>query len=134
LGFDDGIFAAAKIVEFLSNSNQTMSGALAEFPSYFNSPEIKALCPDSKKYGVIDKIQEDFAGIYPADRINTINGVKVYMDGGWGLVRASSNLPELSLTFEAKSMESLRNIRKVFKDKVDEFPEVNPEWENDMVF
>jgi phosphomannomutase/phosphoglucomutase len=47
-------------------------------------------------------------------------------------VRASSNLPELVIIFEAKTEERVREIRKLFRDKILAHPEVSPEWQNDI--
>jgi len=52
----------------------------------------------------------------------------VYMEDGWGLVRASSNLPALVLVFEAKTEDGLKKIESVFRKKLSQFSEVSNEW------
>jgi phosphomannomutase/phosphoglucomutase len=60
-----------------------------------------------------------------------INGARVVFDDGWGLVRASSNLPELVLRFEAKTPERLNEIKKQFRGYLEKYPEVDRLWENE---
>lgn len=129
-GFDDAIFVGAKLVEFLSNQEKTISEVVDEFPRYITSPEIKAYCADDVKYGVVEKIVEAFKKEYPG-RVNDINGARVRFDHGWGLIRASSNLPELVIIFEADTMEHLLEIRSVLKKMTSEFKEISKDWEND---
>jgi len=130
-GFDDALFAAAKLVEYLSHVNKSLAEVLEDLPQYITSPEIKARCKDSVKYKVVDELVEIFKNEY-GDKVIDINGARVVFDDGWGLVRASSNLPELVLIFEAKTKERLLEIRSIFKEKIAKFKEVNPDWENDL--
>lgn len=130
-GFDDAVFVAAKLVEALSWDEDTISEAIAKFPQYVTSPEIKAHCADDKKYGVVDKLVESFKARYPGKVID-VNGARVQFPNGWGLVRASSNLPELVLIFEATSKEELLKIRKIFKDALSAYPEISEKWDNDV--
>ncbi|HHV59451.1 MAG TPA: phosphomannomutase/phosphoglucomutase [Clostridiaceae bacterium] len=130
-GFDDALFAAAKLVEYLSHAGKPIRELLKDFPHYVTSPEIKAHCPDNVKYGVVDRIVEDFKAEFK-DRVNDINGARVTFDNGWGLVRASSNLPELVLIFEGKTGEDMRKIKGIFREKLSKYKEISQEWENDI--
>lgn len=130
-GFDDALFAAAKLLEYLSYQGKPISKVLDDLPQFVTSPEIKAHCADDVKYGVVDKLVEEFKGEY-GDKVIDINGARVQFDDGWGLVRASSNLPELVLIFEAKTEERMREIRQLFRDKLSRHPEIATEWENDI--
>jgi phosphomannomutase/phosphoglucomutase len=80
---------------------------------------------------VVDELVAELKKEY-GERVIDINGARVTFDDGWGLVRASSNLPELVIIFEAKSEDRLREIRAVFRKKILAHPEVSPEWENDV--
>ncbi len=131
-GFDDAVFVAAKLVEILSNQGKSISGIVDEMPRYITSPEIKANCKDEVKYGIIDQIVEEFKAKFPG-KVNDINGARVQFDNGWGLVRASSNLPEIVIIFEADTMEHLLEIRSIFKEVTSKYPEISAEWENDIV-
>jgi phosphomannomutase/phosphoglucomutase len=129
-GFDDAVFASAKLVEYLSHQDKTLSEIVSSFPQYVTSPEIKAYCDDTKKYGAIDSIVAEFQQQYPGN-VNAINGARVSFDYGWGLVRASSNLPEIVLIFEADTQAHLLEIREVFKRVLANYPEISSSWEND---
>lgn len=129
-GFDDGLFAGAKIVEYLSNKNQDLTEVLESLPKYVTSPEIYADCADTIKYSVVDKIVKRFKELYPNSVID-INGARVEFENGWGLVRASSNMPLLSLIFEGKTKSDLESVKQIFRSVLSEFPEVSPYWQND---
>ncbi|MBN2552180.1 MAG: hypothetical protein JXB06_05400, partial [Spirochaetales bacterium] len=93
--------------------------------------EIAAHCPDEVKYRVVEELVAELKKEY-GKRVIDINGARVVFDDGWGLVRASSNLPELVIIFEARTEECVREIRKLFRDKILAHPEVSPEWGNDI--
>jgi phosphomannomutase/phosphoglucomutase len=132
-GFDDAMFAAAKLVEYLSHQKEPLSEIVAGFPKYVTSPEIKAPCADTKKYGVMERVVAEMKARYPG-RVNDINGARVSFGHGWGLVRASSNMPELVLVFEADSKERLRAIHSEFKTVLANYPDIGSAWENDLVW
>jgi len=127
-GFDDAIFATLKMIEFLSNENKTFSELLAETPSYVSSPNYQPSCPDEVKYGIVDKLTKEFKD--EGYEVIDINGARVKFGDGWGLVRASSNMQVLVLRFEAKTQGRLDEIIKVFKAKLDKFPEIGKEWKS----
>lgn len=131
-GFDDAVFVAAKLVEYLSYQDESLSEIISEFPGYVTSPEIKTHCADDVKYGVVNKIVEEFKRDYPG-RVIDINGARVQFENGWGLVRASSNLPELVLIFEGNTKEDMMKIREIFKSYTRKYPEISDNWENDII-
>lgn len=130
-GYDDAVFVGAKLIEFLSKSDEKISEIISHFPQYVTSPEIKAHCSDLEKYQVVEELVMEFKNDYP-DKVNDINGARVKFENGWGLVRASSNLPELVLIFEADSEDNLLKIRSIFKEKLAKYPQIATEWENDI--
>ena len=130
-GFDDALYAAVKFLQYLSRQNKKLSDLLLTIPQYITSPEIQAHCDDSVKYRVVESIVKDFKKDY-GDRVIDINGARVMFNDGWGLVRASSNLPELVIIFEAKTEEKLLEIRNIFRKKINSYAEVDPKWENDI--
>lgn len=130
-GFDDALFAGARLLEVLAASGETLSALVAGTPPYLTSPEIAAPCADDHKYRVVDALVADFKREFGA-RVIDINGARVDFGDGWGLVRASSNLPELVLIFEARSEARLREIRSRFRARLAAFPEIDPAWRNDI--
>lgn len=131
LSFDDAVFVAAKLVEYLSNQDKNIAQIIDSFPKYVTSPEIKAFCPDELKYGITDKLVAEFKAEYPG-KVCDINGARVQFDNGWGLVRASSNMPELVLIFEGKTKSDLMEIRSEFKRVLSKYEDISTQWDNDI--
>ena len=128
-GFDDGNFAAVKLIELLSLQSEPLSTLVGQTPYYVSTPAYHAHTADGIKYGIVEKLTAEFKK--DGNRVVDINGARVYFEnGGWGLVRASSNLPALVLRFEAKDESSLKDIEKIFRTKLAQFPEVATEWES----
>jgi len=130
-GYDDAVFVAAKLVEYLSNNYKTVSDIINEFPKYVTSPEIKTHCADEIKYKIVELLVNEFKERYP-NKVIDINGARVQFDGGWGLVRASSNLPEIVMIFEAETREKLLEIRNIFREIMLKHKEISADWENDI--
>jgi phosphomannomutase/phosphoglucomutase len=111
-GYDDGLVTAIAICEMLDrNRGKSMADLYRELPVTFGTPTMSPHCDDEVKYGVVDKVVADFhamkergellAGHAITDLI-TVNGIRVVTgDGTWGLVRASSNKPEIVVVVES---------------------------------
>lgn len=127
-GFDDANFAALKLLEYISQQDETLSKIIESTPHYETSPAYHAHVPDDVKYDIVEKLTDEFKS--DGNRVIDINGARVYLEGGWGLVRASSNLPALVLRFEAKTQQELDKIQEIFKKKLAKFPEVSQTWES----
>jgi phosphomannomutase/phosphoglucomutase len=135
-GYDDGLVAALAVCDMLDrNPGKTMADLERALPKTWQSPTMSPHCYDDKKYGVVDRIVaqyekaraagERIAGQAIRDLV-TVNGVRVVLeDGTWGLVRASSNKPELVIVVESPVSEA--NMRAIFADidgRLSQFPEV----------
>ncbi|HET7753473.1 MAG TPA: phosphomannomutase/phosphoglucomutase [Anaeromyxobacteraceae bacterium] len=116
-GFDDGIYASARLLELLSHAEAPLSALLADVPKTFSSAEIRVDCPEEKKFEVVRRAQEWFSARHESI---TVDGVRVLFDGGWGLVRASNTQPLLVLRFEADTPERLAELERLVTDKVEE--------------
>ena len=111
-GYDDGIVTAIAVCQMLDrNPEKSMADLYRALPLTYGTPTMSPHCDDELKYGVVDKVVADFeamkrngetfAGQKIVDLI-TVNGVRVVAeDGTWGLVRASSNKPELVVVVES---------------------------------
>ncbi len=126
-GFDDGLFAALKMLEYLSTQNKPLSEIIASTPYYVSTPTIQVKTTDEDKYNVVDALVKEFRS--EGYKMIDINGARVYMHNGWGLVRASSNTPTLVLRFEAKTQEDLEKIQAIFKEKLGKFDVVSKDWD-----
>lgn len=134
-GYDDGLVTAIAVLDMMDRSpGQGMSDLYAALPKTWGSPTMAPHCEDEVKYGVVDKVVRRFeemkergetvAGQAIRDLI-TVNGVRVVSeDGTWGLVRASSNKPELVVVVESPVSEA--RLRDMFA-AVDEILRENPE-------
>lgn len=131
-GFDDAIFTALKMIELLSRSQKTFSQLVAEIPNYVSTPTLQANCKDELKYNIVAELVNAFkAEGYDVITFEDLKlGGRVEFEYGWGLVRASSNLPCLVLRFEAKTKEQLGQIEQLFRQKLSQYPDVSQEWEN----
>lgn len=107
-GYDDAIYAMLRLLEILSEKGEKLSELLADLPRTYATPEIRVDCPDGIKFAAVDAVRAHFGKTHP---INTIDGVRVSFERGWGLVRASNTQPVVVLRFEAASEESLAEIR-----------------------
>lgn len=127
-GFDDAFFAGLKLLEYVAGEGKPVSELVAETPYYVSTPTIQVKTTDEEKYTVVNDLLEEFKK--DGYRVVDISGARVYMDGGWGLVRASSNTPTLVLRFEAKTQEKLDEIMQIFKEKLAYHKNVSSDWDS----
>jgi phosphomannomutase/phosphoglucomutase len=135
-GYDDGLVTAIAVCDLLDhNPGQSLADLKNALPRTWGSPTMSPHCDDEAKYGVVDRITGQYqeaaakgaavAGQKIRDLV-TVNGVRVTLaDGTWGLVRASSNKPELVVVVESPTSEA--NMRAIFADidaRLAKFPEV----------
>lgn len=107
-GFDDAIYAGARLLEILSHTDAPLSSLLADLPPTVNTPEIRFDCPDDKKFAVVAKLTEEFKKTH---KVIDIDGARILFENGWGLVRASNTQPVLVMRFEADSEANLQLIQ-----------------------
>lgn len=111
-GFDDAIYASARLLEILSLTGTRLSEILSDVPKTFSTPEIRLDCSDSVKFEVVEELKRYFRSKY---KIIDIDGVRIPFDDGWGLVRASNTQPVLVLRFEARTEKRLQEIRALIE-------------------
>ncbi|PWT89651.1 MAG: phosphomannomutase, partial [Acidobacteria bacterium] len=114
-GYDDGIYAAVRLLRILSESGTSLSSFMKDVPKTYSTPEIRVDCPDAKKFEVVERVKQYYQGKYP---LIDVDGVRVNFGDGWGLVRASNTQPALVLRFEADSEGRLQAIRQEVEDVV----------------
>ena len=108
LGFDDALFAAARLLEVVSAGPFGLSALLADLPKTYATPELRVDCPEEIKFRVPELAVKHFGAKYP---VNTIDGVRMTFPKGWGLIRSSNTQPVLVLRFEATDQAALEAYR-----------------------
>jgi phosphomannomutase/phosphoglucomutase len=127
IDFDDALFAACRMIEYVSASEQPLSAMLDEtwsgLPLYVSSPELRISCPDFRKAEIVDKMRHTFIDKH---RVIDLDGARIYFDDhAWALVRASNTQPRLSLRFEARTEKQLAAIKsELQRELVKYLPEV----------
>ena len=125
LGYDDGLVSALAVCDMLDRApGKSMADLKNDLPKTWGSPTMSPHCGDEVKYGVVERVTKHFQRLEKAGtpvagqkirELITVNGVRVVLaDGTWGLVRASSNKPELVVVVESPTSES--NMRSIFKE------------------
>ncbi len=124
-GYDDGLVSALAVLDMLDrNQGKSMAELERELPKTWQSPTMSPHCGDEVKYGVVDRVIKHFkniadqGGMLAGQKIRdviTVNGIRLVLeDGTWGLVRASSNKPELVVVVESPTSEA--NFRAIFAE------------------
>ncbi len=111
-GFDDGVYAGARMLEILSESEG--EDIFSALPKLISTPEINLKTTDEEKFIIIDEFKK--ISNFDKGKIIEIDGIRVEFDDGWGLLRASNTSPVLVLRFEADSSKALNHIKDRFKD------------------
>jgi phosphomannomutase/phosphoglucomutase len=135
-GYDDGLVSAIAICEMLDRAEgKSMADLYRELPKTWGTPTMSPHCADEAKYGVVENITKEYTRLASEGariagqkilQIVTVNGVRVTLeDGTWGLVRASSNKPELVVVCESPASDGM--MRAMFQDidtRLAAFPDV----------
>ena len=108
-GFDDGIYAAARILEIMALREQSLDELLDSLPQLVSTPELLLPVDETEKFALISQLREQ--GNFPEADINTLDGLRIEYSDGWGLVRASNTGAALTLRFEAETEQALQRIR-----------------------
>lgn len=118
-GYDDAIYVAGRLIQMLSNTENTLSELKSVIPKYISTPEIRLEAESDEKKFEIAKMAEDyFSKNY--DCI-TVDGVRVKFKEGWGLVRASNTQPVIVCRFEGNTLDNMNKIKSIILDKLKEF-------------
>jgi phosphomannomutase/phosphoglucomutase len=112
-GFDDGIYAAARLLEILASDERRPEEVLGELPKGVSTPELKIAMAEGEHYAFIERFRDKAR--FEGAKIATIDGVRADWPDGWGLVRCSNTTPSLVLRFDADSAEALSRIQDLFR-------------------
>ncbi len=112
-GFDDGMYAGARLLELLSREPDP-SAALNALPNAFSTPELHVKTAEGENFALVERLQRE-AKFTDAREVITIDGVRVEYADGFGLARASNTTPVLVLRFEADDEAALARIQADFR-------------------
>jgi len=117
-GFDDGIYAGARLLEILAGDldGRDPQAIFNELPNSVSTPELKIEMEEGEHYEFIDRFQK--TAKFEGARITTIDGVRADWPDGWGLVRASNTTPVLVLRFDADTHTALKRIQELFRTQI----------------
>ena len=115
-GFDDGIYAGARLLEILAKQSQSSDAFFAEFPDSINTPELKLLINELEKFSFIEKLSA--TANFNDGILNRLDGLRVEFQDSWGLIRPSNTSPYLILRFEAESLAALHKIQALFREQL----------------
>jgi phosphomannomutase / phosphoglucomutase len=115
-GFDDGLYAAARLIEIMSLREQDLDSILENFPDLPATPEIRVAVDENKKFAIVERLIQE--GDFGQGRLTTLDGLRVDYPQGWGLVRGSNTSAALSLRFEGENEEALRQVMAQFKQQL----------------
>jgi phosphomannomutase/phosphoglucomutase len=115
-GFDDGIYAAARLLEILAAAPEFPDEVLHALPKGVSTPEIKIDAPGGNPHAFVERFCD--GAFFEGGRLSTIDGLRVDWPDGWGLVRASNTTPVLVLRFDADNAEALARIQAAFRQRL----------------
>ena len=112
-GFDDALYAAARLLEILAKDERSSTEVFAALPDSVNTPEINVTMREGEPPLFINQLLEN--AHFEGATVSTIDGLRADFEDGWGLVRASNTTPVLVLRFEADTDEALARIMGDFR-------------------
>ncbi len=115
-GFDDGIYAAARLLEILSMDSRSPHDIFAQFQTGITTPELNIEVTDASKFQIMQALQN--AGNWGDGSVNSLDGIRVDFPAGWGLIRASNTTPVLVLRFEGDTDDELQRIQNLFRQQL----------------
>ncbi len=119
-GYDDGLYAALRILEILVLSGKSLDGHLEAFPNRVSSPEFRIACMQGRGPMIVAKVIEKVK-MFSDVHISTVDGVRVSLQEGWGLLRSSNTQPVICLCFESDSEKGLEVVRSFFIELLQEW-------------
>ncbi|NRB10437.1 MAG: phosphomannomutase/phosphoglucomutase [Rickettsiaceae bacterium] len=108
-GFDDGLYAAMRLLEILANSDSSLDEMIGALPQMYNTPEIRIKVAEDKKFSLIKQIKQDM--LRQGITFNDIDGLRVEEKNGWWLLRSSNTEAAISIRIEATTKTGLEKLQ-----------------------
>jgi len=115
-GFDDALYAAARLCEIISQGKDSASELFSKIPDTINTPELKLEMNEGEHYQLIAELVN--TGAFPGGNICAIDGLRVDFEDGFGLARASNTTPTVVFRFEADTETALENIMALYRQRI----------------
>ncbi|MFV1997230.1 MAG: phosphomannomutase/phosphoglucomutase [Acidiferrobacterales bacterium] len=112
-GFDDGLYAATRLLQLLSREERSPAEIFADLPDTINTPELNMRFEEGENHTIIKKLVAE--ADFPDATVTTIDGLRADFEDGFGLVRASNTTPVLVLRFEGDNEAALARIQSAFR-------------------
>ena len=112
-GFDDAIYAGARLLEIVVRRGMGSQDLFAEMPEGVSTPELRVRLPEDSHRAYMKKLKAN--AVFPGAQVIDTDGVRVEFQDGWGLVRASNTSPVLTLRFEADNQGALERVQERFR-------------------
>jgi phosphomannomutase / phosphoglucomutase len=120
-GYDDGIYASARMVQIVAKGGKRLSEIVDTIPKYHSTPEIRLDVPEEVKFKLVEDVKKSFEGKF---EMITVDGVRVQTPKGWGLMRASNTQPAVILRFEGKTEKDLEEMKAMFREALKKQPKI----------
>ncbi len=115
-GFDDAIYAACRLLEYISLSGKKLDELVSTLPKYVSAPITRIYAPDSRKFEMVEELKKYFKK--KKYEFSTIDGIRLEWKDGWAVIRAANTQPQLTLRAEATTQARLDEIKKVVEDSL----------------
>lgn len=109
------MFAACRLVQIVSASNQSLGDMVDQLPKAVSTPEIRIFSDDEKKFGIVLAIKKDLGNKFP---LVDIDGIRLDFGDGWALIRASNTQPALTLRFGANDSYRLMEFQEIVQESL----------------
>ncbi|TAE83250.1 MAG: phosphomannomutase/phosphoglucomutase [Alphaproteobacteria bacterium] len=120
-GFDDGLYAAVRLLDLVAHSDQTLEQMRTSIPHTYNTPEIRVDCTEERKFVIIEEVRARLYQMREAGEaleINEADGVRVSFRDGWWLARASNTQAAIIVRCEAQTTETLELLKQMVRDQM----------------
>ena len=127
-GFDDAIYAASRLLEYVAESGKSLCELVASLPEYVSTPQTRIFASDESKFQIVSELKEKF--LEEGYKVNDIDGIRLEWDDGWAVIRASNTQPQLTLRAEATSEARLAEIKKIVEEALSPYKKegINLVW------
>ncbi|MBX2867745.1 MAG: phosphomannomutase/phosphoglucomutase [Acidiferrobacterales bacterium] len=113
-GFDDGLYAGARLCELIAANDQSASDVFGALPNTINTPELRLEMAEGEHYALMEELNQN--AHFENGAVSKIDGLRVDFDDGFGLIRPSNTTPTLIMRFESHTEEGLQRIQGQFRD------------------